>query len=62
MTLSDKRFACVKGMAYSEEDVKEFIKELINNCSFCVCEEDEKFMIKQIKKRAGKELAGNNLK
>ena len=32
---------------------EEFIKLLKDDCSFCVMEEDEKFMLKQIKKRAG---------
>jgi len=62
MTLSDKRIDCFmrnfnpKDIIYFEEDVKEFIKKLIGDCSLYVLEEDEKFMIRQIKIRAGKEL------
>ena len=38
------------------DDVKKFIRLLKEDASFCVIEEDQKFMIKQIDKRAGEEL------
>jgi len=41
---------------FFKEDVKEFIRLLLDNCSFCVIKEDEEFMKKQIIKRAGKKL------
>lgn len=39
-----------------EHDVKESIRRLKDSCSYCVCEEDEKFMLGQIKDIFGEEL------
>ena len=41
---------------FYKKDVKQFIKGLLSDCSFCILKEDEDFMIRQIKERAGEGL------